>query len=130
MRSSRYMRSHLRHIFARPAANRRPFSRWLRNDRGSAAVEFALVVVPFFMFVIGIMGMGLWFFTSSSLDYGVEAAARQIRTGSAQKTDMTVAQFRQLVCTQAGNYIDCNKTRVLAQHADEWADLVPTPCVD
>ena len=56
----------------------------------SPAVEFALVALPFLLFVLGIVGMGLYFLASTSLEYGVEAAARKIRTGEADKGDMTV----------------------------------------
>ncbi len=104
--------------------------RWLRNERGAAAAEFAIIAVPFFLFVIGIIGVGLYFFTSNALEYGVEAAARKIRTGEAQKTALTVGAFKNLVCGAAGSYIDCSKLRVILQHAEEWGDITPTPCLD
>ncbi len=105
-------------------------ARWLRNDRGATAVEFAIVAVPFFLFVLGTIGVGLYFFTTSSLEHGVEAAARKIRTGQAQKSDLTVGEFKQLVCDEAGSYIDCNKLHVLLQHASDWSGISPQSCVD
>lgn len=102
---------------------------WLHNERGATAVEFALVAVPFFMLITGIIGMGLYFFTSNALDHGVEAAARKIRTGEAQKGDITVAQFKQLVCDEAGTYINCSKLHVLMQSAQSWSDLSPESCI-
>jgi Flp pilus assembly protein TadG len=123
--------------------NRLPFSRrksrlkapsrfncWLRNERGAAAIEFAIVAVPFFMFVLGIIGIGLYFFTTSSLEHGVEAAARKIRTGEAQKSSLTVGDFKQLVCQEAGTYIDCGKLRVLIQHAKTWSGVAPQSCLN
>lgn len=104
--------------------------RWLRNDDGSAAVEFAIVALPFFMFVFGIIGIGLYFLASSSLEYGVEAAARKVRTGEAQKGSVTVGQFKQDVCSAAGSYIDCNKLTVIVQHAATWSGISPQSCVD
>ena len=103
---------------------------WLRNNRGSAAVEFALVAIPFFMLLFGVIIIGLYFFTSHALENGVESAARKIRTGEAQKSDVTVAAFKQLVCADAGSYIDCNKLRVVLQSAEMWGDITPQPCVD
>jgi hypothetical protein len=103
---------------------------WLRNNRGSAAVEFALVAIPFFMLLFGIIVIGLYFFTSHALEAGVESAARKIRTGEAQEGDVTVDAFKRLVCTEAGSYIDCNKLRVVLQSAEEWGDITPQPCVD
>jgi Flp pilus assembly protein TadG len=122
----------MRSYFSRRCSNieaRSRARRWLRNDRGSAAIEFAIVAVPFFMFVLGTLGIGLYFFATNSLEHGVEAAARQIRTGEAQTTNQTVGGFKELVCQQAGrSYIDCGKLRVLVQHAQEWASLTPQSC--
>jgi hypothetical protein len=101
-----------------------------RNDRGSAAVEFALVALPFFMFVLSVIGVGLYFFTSHALEHGVEAAARKIRTGEAQKGSLTVGQFKQLLCNEAGSYINCNKLHVIVHHSDTWSGISPQPCVD
>lgn len=115
-------------VLTRAAALRRART-WVRNDRGAAAIEFALVAIPFFMFVLGIIGIGLYFFTSHALDLGVEAAARQIRTGQAQKGDVTVDQFKQLVCGAAGTYINCDKVHVLVQNAPNWTGITPTSCV-
>jgi hypothetical protein len=102
---------------------------WLRDERGAAAIEFAFTAIPFFMLFMGIVGMGLYFFTVNALDHGVEAAARKIRTGQAQKGDMTVSAFRKLVCDEAGSYIDCGKLTVLVQNAASWGDLDPQSCI-
>jgi hypothetical protein len=119
------------HPFKRalPALRRKGLS-WLRNERGATAVEFGIVVVPFFLFVLGILGVGLYFFTTNSLEHGAEAAARQIRTGQAQKGALTVGEFKQLVCSEAGTYIDCDKLHVLVQNAASWSGITPEPCLD
>ena len=106
------------------------FACWTRDEEGSAAVEFGLVAVPFFLFVLAILGIGLYFFTASSLEHGVESAARQIRTGQAQKGGLTVGEFKQLVCDGAGSYIDCGKLHVLVQHSPTWSGIDPEPCLD
>jgi hypothetical protein len=105
-------------------------SGWLRNERGAAAVEFGIVAVPFFLFVLGILGVGLYFFATNSLEHGAEAAARKIRTGQAQKSALTVGEFKQLVCAEAGTYIDCDKLHVLVQNASSWSGITPEPCLD
>ena len=60
--------------------------RWQRDDRGATAIEFAMVAMPFFMFCFGILGVGLHYFSTNSLEHAVEAAARKIRTGQAQNS--------------------------------------------
>jgi hypothetical protein len=112
-----------------PTRLRRPY-RCLRNDEGAAAIEFAIVAIPFFMFVMGTIGVGLYFFTTNALEHGVESASRKIRTGEAQKGSLTVGDFKELVCGAAGSYIDCDKLSVLVQNAPTWSDLDPQPCVD
>ena len=109
---------------------RYPTSRLARNEDGSAAVEFALVAMPFLLFVLGLLGMGLYFLASTSLEYGVEAAARKLRTGEAEKGNMTVDAFRELVCTAAGSYIDCGKVSTIVQHATTWSGITPQGCTD
>ena len=108
--------------FARPG--------WLRNDEGVAAIEFAIVALPFFLFVFGIIGIGLYFLASTSLEYGAESAARKVRTGEADKGDMTVGEFKQLVCDAAGTYIKCSNVAVLVQHATTWSGVSPQSCTD
>jgi hypothetical protein len=109
---------------------RLPASRLARNEDGSAAIEFALVSLPFLLFVLGLLGMGLYFLASTSLEYGVEAAARKLRTGEAEKGNMTVDKFRELVCEKAGSYIDCDKVNTIVQHATSWSGITPQACTD
>jgi hypothetical protein len=108
-------------------------SRLRRDQRGTTAVEFGILAVPFFMFVLGIMAIGLQFFTINALDHGVEVAARKLRTGEAQKNGMTVKQFKELVCTEASDYIsvDCDDHIIVhVQSGARWADVVPVKCAE
>jgi Flp pilus assembly protein TadG len=76
------------------------------------------------------LGIGLYFLANNQLEYGVEAAARKVRTGEAQKTSLTVDDFKKSVCTAAGSYIDCSKLSVIVQHAPTWSGISPQACVD
>ena len=116
-----------RRVSPGPARNRRS---WLRDESGSAAVEFALVAMPFLLFVLGIIGVGLYFFTQNALERGVENAARQIRTGQAQNAGVTVGQFKTLLCNEAGSYIDCSKVSIIVQSATSWSGIAPQSCLD
>ena len=83
--------------------------RRLRSDTdGATAVEFAMVIGPFLMLLFGIIAVGLFFFTTFSLENAVEQAARVIRTGQAQQAGMTSAQFKEKVCEFVPGHIDCN----------------------
>ncbi len=108
----------------------RPPRQLLHNEDGSAAIEFGFVAMPFLLFVLGLLGMGLYYLAGSALEYGVEGAARKIRTGEAEKGNMTVGQFRTLVCESAGSAIDCGKMSVIVQSKDTWSQIEPEACLD
>lgn len=104
--------------------------RFQTNRDGITGVEFALVAAPFVAFVMGIMAVGLQFFTINALDQAVEKASRKIRTGQAQRANMTLGDFKSLVCESGGDYInqDCGNIRVHVQNAGSWAGITPTAC--
>lgn len=102
------------------------------DDRGATAVEFGIVAVPFFMFLFALVGCSLYFFVVSSLESGMDRTSRLIRTGEAITQKMTVNQFKQMVCTDAGGWIQCDHMQIFAQHWANWSDptLAPHQCVD
>jgi Flp pilus assembly protein TadG len=103
--------------------------RWRSDSRGATAIEFAFVATPFLMFAMGIVGIGLHFFTQDSVEHAVEAASRKIRTGQAQKEGKTLADFRQMVCDETAGYVDCSKLSVHVQTGNNWADIDPQNCL-
>lgn len=110
-----------------------PSVRRLKDDeRGTTAIEFGILAVPFFLFVFGIMAVGLQFFTINALDHAVEAASRKIRTGEAQREGKTLDDFKSMVCAEAGTYIqvDCSDGRLVVhvQSGSQWSDIVPRTC--
>jgi Flp pilus assembly protein TadG len=83
-----------------------------RRDEGAVAVEFALVAFPFCALLLVIFETAIVLFTDVSLQNGVTAASRLIRTGQAQTQSMSLAAFRTLVCKNAVSYMDCTKIRI------------------
>jgi Flp pilus assembly protein TadG len=84
---------------------RRPrlFDRLARNRRGATAVEFALISIPFFALICGIVEIGLIFFISTTLEAATNAEARQIRTGQMQNSGTASAtSFVNGICTGSG----------------------------
>ncbi len=71
---------------------------FVKDEKGTTAVEFALIGAPFFA-TLGFMLLGghiLWL--SQSMDTSIQMVSRQIRTGQAQESAMTMAQFRNAIC--------------------------------
>jgi Flp pilus assembly protein TadG len=125
----------------RPDVNRF-LERFRRDESGFTAVEFGMVAIPFMMLLFGTIAVGLFFFTTFSLENAVEKAARQIRTGQAQTANRNTTQFKQDVCDQAPAFIDCvSKLRVqvisnptftgaagaIVSCIDSGGDLIPEP---
>jgi len=77
------------------------------NEDGATAVEFGLVAVPFFMLMFAILETALIFFTGQALETAVNNTARLIRTGQAHEQGMSASDFKQSVCTQLVQLIDC-----------------------
>lgn len=74
-------------------------SRFRKAQRGAAAVEFALVALPFLVMLFGVLELALVFLVSTSLENATEAAARRIRTGEFQQSGATTKNdFKTLVC--------------------------------
>lgn len=94
---------------AQPVRLRRRF--W-RNNRGAAAVEFALIALPFLGLVAGMLETGVMMFADSALDTATNSAARLIRTGQAQQQNFNINTFRDSVCTAASGFFDCTRIKV------------------
>ena len=88
---------------------RRGIARLIRSERGAAAVEMALVATPFLMLLFGIIEVGMIFLISASLENGMDAAARTIRTGQFQDGGApTSSAFKTSICNTFGWFqADC-----------------------
>lgn len=107
----------------RPSLKFAILRRFTRDDRGATAVEFAIVLTPFLMFIFALIGCSLYFFVSNSLERGMDQTSRLIRTGEAVTDQMTVAQFKQSICDSAGGWIKCDKLQVWAQSWSDWSTI-------
>ena len=104
------------------------FKRWGYDNHGSTAVEFAMVSIPFLMFVFSAFAIAMHFFTTSALEHGLDTAARKLRTGQAQAAGMTNQQFKDEICDSA--FLDCNKLQIHVSSNDSWANVSPATCTD
>jgi Flp pilus assembly protein TadG len=106
-------------------------SRFKRARSGASVVEFALIALPFFLLLYAIIDVSLIFFAQTTLENGIVAAARQIRTGEAQATNMTAAQFRTLVCDEISMLLGCDARLGLdVRRYDGFGNVQFPPAVD
>src|SRR5579884_3514899 len=110
--------------------------RFLRRQEGAAAVEFALVALPFFALMFAIIETALVFFAGQSLEAAAAEAGRQIMTGQVQgnATIKNADDYKTyIICPYLqGSFFDCVngvyvsvKTYSSFQNAANGADSGP-----
>ena len=82
--------------------------RFAEDRRGAAAVEFAMIAAPFFFLIFGLLEVCLIFIMSTVMEHAVTEASRPLRTGEAQQAAMTEEQFRQAVCAEFFDLLNCD----------------------
>ena len=83
----------------------RMFSRFRRSSDGSAAIEFALLALPFFVLIFATIEAFIAFAGEQLLENAVDTMARQVRTGQAKNFDEE--EFRTKFCAEISLMISC-----------------------
>ena len=81
--------------------------RFVRQQDGAAAVEFALVAAPFLALTFAILETAFVFFAQQTLEATAADASRLIMTGQAQTANYTQADFKTAVCARVYGLFDC-----------------------
>jgi Flp pilus assembly protein TadG len=89
--------------------------RLLRREDGVAAVEFALVSVPFFALTFAIMETALVFFAGQYLETVTADSSRLILTGQAQTQGLSQSQFVNQICGKIVALFSCSNLIVDVQ---------------
>ncbi|WP_162247004.1 TadE/TadG family type IV pilus assembly protein [Aureimonas sp. Leaf427] len=87
----------------------RPKIAFLRNRKGVAAIEFALLGVPFFMILFAILETALIFVGDMTLEQAVERAGRSVRVGTVTKTNIGSGDFKKSLCREIRVLLSCDK---------------------
>lgn len=77
-----------------------------RKD-GAAAVEFGIVVVPFFALLFAIIETAMFFWAGQVLENAVGDSARLIMTGQAQALYPDAASYKNAVCSRINGLFSC-----------------------
>jgi Flp pilus assembly protein TadG len=106
-----------------------------RRQDGAAAVEFALVAVPFLALLFAILETALVFFAGQSLEASAADSARLIMTGQAQTTDYKTGtasgsgwsadDFKKAVCARLSGLFDCTQLYVSVQTYSDFSSALP-----
>lgn len=98
--------------------------RFGRDRSGSAAVEFGLVAIPFFLLMVGLAEVTLIGFTQTTLDHAVTETARQIRTGEAQLGSVTQTEIENQLCDEMNDLLPVTCTGSLFLDVDSFDSFV------
>ena len=78
-------------------------ARFARAKGGAAAVEFALMAIPFFLLLFGVIELSLIFLLSTTMDNATGEVGRRIRTGELQTQGGATPQaFKTAICDTLG----------------------------
>ena len=79
------------------------FQAYCADKRGLAAVEFAMIAMPFFLMIFGTIELAVIFIMQAILDNAAAEASRQIRTGQLQTSGATQAAMETTFKASLGN---------------------------
>ncbi|MBI1188221.1 MAG: hypothetical protein GC206_12980 [Alphaproteobacteria bacterium] len=88
---------------------RRALRRFARKKDGAAAVEFALIALPFFLLLTALAEVSLMAFAQTNLDLAVSDLGRMVRTGQATTSSMDAEDVEAMVCARLNRIMrmDC-----------------------
>jgi len=103
------------------------FKKFWKCIEGTAAIEFALLAIPYFTLSLAVIEMAFMFTAASMLEGATSGAARLIRTGQVQQatTDASVQEqmFRDAVCQLAVVLVDCNEIDLEVVNITNFSDF-------
>jgi Flp pilus assembly protein TadG len=82
--------------------------RFVREEEGAVAAEFAMVAIPFLALIFAILETSIVFFAGQTLEAAAADASRLIMTGQAQTANYSQADFKTAVCARIYGLFDCN----------------------
>lgn len=86
--------------------------RFLRDRKGSTAVEFAILAIPFMALIGATFESALCFLAGQILDTAVADAGRLIRTGQAQAAGYSASTFKTQVCNRLYVLFTCDNLTI------------------
>lgn len=94
--------------------------RFRTSQKGTVAIEFAIVGPLLLGIIYMIFDVALTFFIHSALDLAVQKSGREIRTGQVAEANLTSDSMKSMICGQLLDSFGCSR-RVLIK-----IDVVPS----
>ena len=94
--------------------------RLLACRRGSAALEFAIVSLPFLGLLIGVMTVATYFYLQFALDYSLQEAVRQVQLGKVPGTTTAASFTGTVLCPILVTFVPCANVLVSVQPVADY----------
>jgi len=102
-----------RALSASAPRTKRSLLRFTKSESGAAAVEFALVSIPFFLILFSILEQGFYFLGNRLIDAGVNEIAREVRTRQITAGNTSESEVKSALCRKTLMAIfECDKLSV------------------
>jgi Flp pilus assembly protein TadG len=101
--------------------------RFLANEEGAGAVDFALVLLPFLAVMMVIIESVILLLAGQVLQTSATNAARLILTGQAQTGNYTSTQFKNAICTNLTVMFNCSNNLYVDVRNYPISAIVPPP---
>lgn len=75
-----------------------PFKRFREDRKGSVAIEFTMLAIPFAMLIFAILESCISFAAQQVIANATDDIGRQLRTGQIRRTDVTEQTLKKMVC--------------------------------
>lgn len=110
-----------------PPGRRGGWWAFARSRDGSAAIEFALLAIPYFMVIFAILETFIAFAAEELVSNAVDTMSRKLRTGQitnvvGQTTYKDRTAFRQDFCEEVSILIQCSATEIATPNK-LWLDV-------
>lgn len=89
---------------------RRPLAAFARSRDGTAAIEFALLAIPYFMVIFAIIETFIAFAGEQLVSNAVDTLSRRMRTGQITLANTNLTAFRTAFCSEISILIRCSST--------------------
>jgi Flp pilus assembly protein TadG len=114
--------------------------RFGRDERGTTAVEFGIIALPFTALLVGMMMVCVYYFKVLEVENAVYQSARDLRVGNLQQGlgayaglsgDALKNAFKQAMCNRMSDSSTCyTNMRVLVQSRSDFASVSEPSCKD
>lgn len=104
-------------------------SRFLRDRRGSTAVEFTMLAIPFSLLVFAILESCISFAGQQVMSNITDNVARQLRTGQIKAGDLDETKLKQMICDRLEIMVSNNCTQELIVDLREYPTFADAAAV-